>query len=394
MKKKIITCIAILLLIFPVLALADQGSDGVEPSLTEVSGATENMPFPDLAKNTVFKAEVLKILDAREEHNENGQIYRQQNVLLKALDGDLRGQEVTYYGIGDIDVLSSIYVKPGNKVFILASPSIDGTTQYYITDHVRSGNLLVLTIIFVLLILWVGKKHGAKSLIALILSFAIIMMLIIPLILRGYNPVAIAVIGSVIILAVIIYLTWGWTQKAHIAMLSIVLSLIVTGIASWFFTAMTKLSGTASEDIMSLLSIGTFTVDFKGLLLAGMILGTVGVLDDVIISQISAVEQLKEANPNLSRRELIKSSSKIGIDHLSSMTNTLFLAYAGAALPLLLIFFVRQEPFLTFSQIINNEMISTEIVRTLVGSICLTLAVPISTFIAVYFLKGNKITSN
>lgn len=359
-------------------------------SADEPVGDAGLAPFPELATSTVFKAQVLSVIKEQEQSRSNGQKYTQQDVLLKALDGDIKGQEITYYGIGDIDVLSSMYVKPGDKVFMLASPSIDGSTQYYITDHVRSGNLLLMCIIFVLLILWVGKKQGAKSLIALILSFVIIMAIIIPMILHGYSPVAVAVFGSVLILAVIIYLTWGWTQKSHIAMLSIIASLIVTGIASWFFTAFTKLTGTASEDIMSLLSVGTFVVDFRGLLLAGMILGTVGVLDDVIISQISSVEQLKEANPNLSSLELIKRTSKIGIDHLSSMTNTLFLAYAGAALPLLCLFYVKQEPFLSFSQIINNEMISTEIVRTLVGSICLTLAVPISTFSAAYFLKGKK----
>jgi len=302
--------LAIILLLLPQICLA-----------TEISPETVELP-----PNTVFKALVVKIVDDQEQTRVNGQKYTQQDVLLKALDGDLKGQEMTYHGIGDMDVLSSIYVKPGNKVFVLASPSVDGTTQYYITDHVRSGNLLLMCIIFVLLILWVGKKQGAKSLIALILSFVIIMALIIPLILRGYNPVAVSVFGSIIILAVIIYSTWNWTRKSHIAMLSIVISLIVTGLASWFFTIMTKLTGTASEDIMSLLSVGTFVVDFRGLLLAGMILGTVGVLDDVIISQISSVEQLKEANPTLSRFELIKRSSKIGIDHLSSMTNTLFLA--------------------------------------------------------------------
>jgi len=344
----------------------------------------------DLPPSEVFKAEVVKVIKEAEQSRMNSQKYIQQDVLLKALDGSQKDKQVTYYGIGDMDVMSSVYVKPGDKVFVLASPTMDGSVQYYITDHIRSNKLLFLSIIFVLLILWVGRKQGAKSLIALILSFVIIMGGIIPLILKGYNPVGVAVVGSIFILAAIIYSTWGGTQKAHIALISTTINLIITGIVSYLFTVSTRLSGSANEDIMSLISIGTFMVDFRGLLLAGMILGTVGVLDDVIISQISSVEQLMDSAPQATRLQLIKRSSKIGVDHLSSMTNTLFLAYAGAALPMLLLFYVKQEPFLSFFQIINNEMISTEVVRTLVGNICLTLAVPISTLMAVTFMRRKQ----
>jgi len=376
MLKKIALSLIIAALLYPCISWADDG---------------ENASIPELGKSFVFKAQVVRVIKEQEQARANGQKYIQQDVLLKGIEGEMQGKEVTFHGIGDIDVLSSVYVKEGDKVLVLANPTTEGTTEYFITDHVRSGKLLIMTIVFVILILWVGKKQGAKSLIALVLSFVIIMLIIIPLILRSYNPVTVSVFGSVLILAAIIYFTWGWTKKAHVAMFSIIISLIITGLASWFFTTLTKLTGTASEDIMSLLSIGNFVVDFKGLLLAGIILGTVGVLDDVIISQISSVEQLKQANPELGSLELIKRTSKIGIDHLSSMTNTLFLAYAGAALPLLLLFYVKQEPFLSFSQIINNEMIATEIVRTLVGSICLTLAVPISTISAAYLLKGERV---
>jgi len=145
----------------------------------------------------------------------------------------------------------------------------------------------------------------------------------------------------------------------------------------------------ANEETMFLLGLGEETINFQGLLLAGIIIGTLGVLDDMVISQVAAVEQIKLANPELSKKEVFKKSYKIGVSHISSMTNTLFLAYAGAALPLLLLFSVKQEPFLTFNQVINNEMIATEIVRTLAGSIGLVLAVPVATVLAVHFLRAK-----
>ena len=202
----------------------------------------------DLPPSEVFKAEVVKVIKEAEQSRMNSQKYIQQDVLLKALDGSQKDKQVTYYGIGDMDVMSSVYVKPGDKVFVLASPTMDGSVQYYITDHIRSNKLLFLSIIFVLLILWVGRKQGAKSLIALILSFVIIMGGIIPLILKGYNPVGVAVVGSIFILAAIIYSTWGGTQKAHIALISTTINLIITGIVSYLFTVSTRLSGSANED--------------------------------------------------------------------------------------------------------------------------------------------------
>lgn len=124
-----------------------------------------------------------------------------------------------------------------------------------------------------------------------------------------------------------------------------------------------------------------------GLFLAGTIVGTIGVLDDVVISQAAVVEELVDANPGLSRGELFRRAMRVGTDHTAAVVNTLFLAYAGASLPLLLLFSIQQPPFLTFRDVVNNELVASEIVRTLVGSIGLVLTVPITTALAVRFLK-------
>ena len=149
------------------------------------------------------------------------------------------------------------------------------------------------------------------------------------------------------------------------------------------FICLSKLTGITSEEVSYLATIGATTVNFKGLVLAGIIIGALGVLDDVVISQITTVEQLAGADNNISKRELFKRAYKVGVSHISSMTNTLFLAYAGASLPLLILFVSGQSVFTGWLQVINNEAIATEIVRTIVGSIGLILSVPIATYLAV-----------
>lgn len=340
--------------------------------------------------DAVFEAEVLEVLSEREIQRENGGTAMQQNVKLMGLENDFKFKEIEVTGINDIDVVSGVEVKKGQKVLVSLSSDADGNDKYVITDHVRRGYIYFLVIIFVVLMILIGRWQGFKSFLSLLVTFFIIMWFIIPRIVAGNNPLLVSVIGAVVILALIIYITWGWKMKSHIAMLSIGISLFLTGGISILFTKLTKISGLADDNILYLVGIEGVNINFEGLLLAGIIIGTLGVLDDVVISQISSIEQLKEVNPKITSKEAFKRGLKVGVDHLSSMTNTLFLAYAGASLPLLLLFTVRQEPFVTFSQVINNELISTEIVRALVGSVGLVLAVPIATYFAAYYLKGKK----
>lgn len=366
--KKIIFFLILLILVLPSFVSAEEG---------------------DLAE-TVFEAKVTKILNEEELTREDGSKVIQQNLELKGLGGDWNEKTIISEGISDIDVVKSIMVRPGDKVLVTASTGSDGQAVFYVTDFVRRGRLYLLAFIFAALAVLIGRGKGLKALVSLIATFLVIMWIIIPRILAGEQPLIASVLGSIIILAAIIYITWGFQRKAHLAIVSIFISLIITGLFSILFTKVTRLTGLAQEEAMFLIGIGKEAINFQGLLLAGIIIGTLGVLDDVVISQISAVEQLKQANPSLTPSDLFRRGLKIGVDHISSMINTLFLAYAGASLPLLLLFGVKAEPFNSFSQVINNELIATEIVRTLAGSIGLILAVPICTLLAVKFIKTEN----
>ena len=338
-------------------------------------------------QDTIFKAQVSEIIEETTSTLENGTISRQQKIRLIGLENEYTNKKIIFNGIGNFDVIEKNIYKPGDTVLVAAVVDHNGDKTFYITDFVRTRSIKILFILFLLAIIATGKWKGLRSSISLVISFLIIMYFIIPNILAGLSPIFITLIGSLLIFTLAIYLTEGIKPISHIAIISVGISLTLTILISWFFVEATKLSGLSSEETGSLIAIANHTINFKGLLLAGIIIGALGVLDDVVIAQAAAVEEIHNTNQNLSKKELFDRAYRIGISHISSMTNTLFLAYTGASLPLIVLFASGESAFQNLGQIINNEAIATEIVRTLAGSIGLILAVPIATAVAVYWYK-------
>lgn len=338
----------------------------------------------------IFSAQVTKILTEKSLTREDGSQTTQQNLELTGLEGKWLNQKIIFNGIGELDVLSHHTYQIGDKVYVSYNTDYEGAPIYYIIDYQRQTKIYWLFGLFVLLVLIIGRFKGFKALLGLIFSFLIIVLFILPQILSGTDPLLIAVIGSLFITLFNIYLTEGFNKKSHLTILTIFISLICVGFLSILFTNLAKLSGFIQEETLFLISSGASAINFQGLLLAGIIIGTLGVLDDVVISQIVSAQELKSANPQLTSTEIYKKTMNIGVSHMSSMINTLFLAYAGAALPLLLLFTLKQPPFLTFHQIINTENIATEIFRTLIGSFGLVLSIPLASFFASRFLKNKK----
>jgi len=338
----------------------------------------------------VVEAVVTRVLEEKELTRDDGSSYSQQNLKLKGLDGEWKDQEFTFEGISDLEVVSANIYEEGDKVLVNISQDIEGNNVFYVFDYIRRGQLIWLAIIFSLVIILIGGWKGFRSLISLLLTFLVILKFIVPQILNGNNPILIGAVGAFFILVLIIYVTEGLNRKSHLAVISILISISITGLLSLLFTSLTKLTGMAQEEVMFLVGFGKSAIDFRGLLLAAIMIGTLGVLDDVVISQIETVRQIKSANSNLSQREVFKKAFQVGKSHMGSMVNTLFLAYAGASLPLLLLFSLKEPPFASFGMVINSEIIATEIVRTLVGSVGLALAVPIATYLACRHISINK----
>ena len=311
-------------------------------------------------------------------------LYQRLKVLITK--GSLSGREVEVE-VGDIPLVGQPKYRSGDRVLVQYSRDSEGREHFYITDYIRRGSILALFLIFVILAVVVGGWRGVSSLLGLVVSFLVIFSLILPQIYQGKDPTKIAVLGSLIIIPVTFYLSHGLNRKTTVAIFATAISLGITGFLAKIFVASFRLTGYASEEAGFLQASRPGVVNIRGLVLAGIIIGALGVLDDITVAQAAVVEQLKAANPKFSLRQLFFRAMRVGQDHIASMVNTLVLVYAGAALPLLLLFIDSPRPII---EVINYEIIAEEIVRILVGSIGLISAVPLTTFLAGYFLQGKK----
>jgi uncharacterized membrane protein len=250
--------------------------------------------------------------------------------------------------------------------------------DYTYNDRQRRPVLLWLTIIFAVAVIALGRWRGLGALIGLGASIVVILQFMLPSMLDGNSPSLVAIVGASAVAFLALYLANGVSPMTTVALLSTLAALAVTVVLATVFTRLAHFSGTANEDAL-LLGFGTSAVDLKGLVLAGMVLGALGALDDITITQTSAVGELRAADPTLSRRQLYRRGLRIGRDHIASTVNTLALAYAGASLPLLILFTLSGQ---SLGTVANGELVAVEIVATLVGSIGLVAAVPTSTWLA------------
>lgn len=287
----------------------------------------------------------------------------------------------------EIEQLGPLRIKPGQSVVVSSLVNENSEVTYFITDVVRVQWIWMLIILFMLTVVIINRKHGVKSLINLAVTFGILIFVVVPLILKGYSPVFMAILGGIVSMVWNIYFAHGINKKSHAALLGIAGSLIIAGLLSGVFVRATNLSGLVQEEAVYLQAIGFENINMQGLLLAAIIIGVLGVLDDLAINQISVIEELTTTKHNMGTKELMARGLKIGRDHTGAIINTLMLAYAGAAFPLLLLVTLNQPPFETMFGILNNEVIATEIIRTLVGTICIVLTMPITTFVGAQFYK-------
>lgn len=353
------------------------------PFLTQAAADQQSLNQQD----SFFRAKVMEVLEEKETKLPSGRNTVQQNLKLKGLEGEYQGKEVVFKGIREFEVVSSQIYQKGDKVLVAASEDAGGEEHFYVVAPARTNFLWLLAGLFILIILAAVRWKGLRSLISLGITLFIIAGYIIPQIVAGSNPVVITLIGSFLALLAIIYITEGWNAKSHLAVGSIFLSLIFTLLLSWGFIELAQLTGITGEETGLLLGSMQAGINFQGLLLAGIVIGSLGVLDDMVISQIATTEEIYKANNYLTRPKLFKKAYRVGSSHISSMVNTLFLAYAGASLPLLILFTNSQGPFSSWLHVVNTEAIATEVVRTLCGSIGLVLAVPLATGLAVWYYK-------
>ncbi|MGR8009588.1 YibE/F family protein [Streptomyces hypolithicus] len=274
----------------------------------------------------------------------------------------------------------------GQGVVVAFAPDAPRDLQYSVTDVDRGVPMALLAGIFALVVIVVGRLKGVMALIALAVSFAVLTLFILPAILQGSNPLIVAVVGASAIMLIALYACHGLTARTSVAVVGTLISLLLIGLLGSLFIGWAFLSGN-TDDNTGLIHGLYPDIDMSGLLLAGVIIGSLGVLDDVTVTQTSAVWELHQADPSMGPRDLYRAGIRIGRDHIASVVNTLVLAYAGAALPLLLLFSIAQS---SVGTVANSELVAEEIVRTLVGSIGLVASVPVTTALAALVVSADR----
>lgn len=276
-------------------------------------------------------------------------------------------------------------LKEGDKIYIQIIEADNEVVGVFLVDVVRTTRLLWVVLLFIAVVVAVGLWRGVASLAGLAVTFAVLFAFVFPAIIAGRDPVLVTVIGSVVILAVNMHLSHGFNRRTFYALGATIIGLVLALVFAKLFVGFTNLSGLASEEAALLFFSAEHVLWPQGILLAGIILGAVGVLDDIAITQSEVVAELKDADKKLSRKELFVRAMKIGRHHIASTINTLVLAYAGVAMPLLLLFLITQG--ITPLRFLNQEQVAEEVVRTLAGTLALILTVPISTWLATFAHK-------
>ncbi|HEV7962999.1 MAG TPA: YibE/F family protein [Actinoplanes sp.] len=266
----------------------------------------------------------------------------------------------------------------GDKVVLNYLPeAVPGGKPYSVVDHQRSTPMIWLLALAAAVILAFGRWRGLTSLAGLAVSFGLLLLFVIPAILAGSPPLLVAVVGSSAIMFAALYLTHGVNVHTSVAVAGTLASLVLTGVLGAAFTSLMHLTGVGSDDTSSLQAFQG-NIDLRGLLLAGIVIGALGVLDDVTVTQAVTVAEMTAAGP-ASRWSLYRAAARVGRAHVASAVNTIVLAYAGASLPLLLLIAASSQPV---SELLTSEFLAQEILRSAVGTIGLVASVPITTALA------------
>jgi uncharacterized membrane protein len=295
-------------------------------------------------------------------------------VTFTLLDGPAPGSiDSKEYGLA----LGTPQFEVGQRVLLGYNPDAEATQQYQFADFERRWVLWLVGGLFAAAVVGLGRLRGMAAIGGLAASLAILVVFIVPAVIEGESPVLVAAVGAGAIGYLALYVAHGFTRLTHVAVIGTFSALTVTVVLSALSVEMAGFTGFSNEDSFIISYAGN--IDVRGLVLAGIVLGAVGALDDVTVTQASAVWEVRRANSSLGMRELYAAGLRVGRDHIASTVNTLLLAYAGASMPLLLRFALSNQPA---GVVLNSEVVAVEVIRTLVGSIGLVSAVPLTTWLA------------
>lgn len=327
-----------------------------------------------------------KVLQIQKEGEKEvgGYIQPFQHVVIQTDDAGKDGKKLYLEHGGVVSIEENEKVKEGENVVLAKVHGVE-KDSFFIIDKYRLTPIIIIALIFLLTVFIFAGIKGLSSIVGLVFSVLILALYIVPRIIAGADPLLTSLTGATVITCVSIFLAHGFKKRTVIAVVSTLLLLVTAAITAVIFVSAAKLFGTGSDAAYAIQLSALKDVDLRGLLLGGIIIGVLGVLDDVTTAQAAAVDEIHKANPKLTFKELYARGMSVGKEHMVSMVNTLVLAYAGVSLPLFLLFTLNEGQPLWV--IFNSEFIAEEIIRTLVGSLVLILAVPFTTLLTTYVMK-------
>ncbi|HYC34707.1 MAG TPA: YibE/F family protein, partial [Candidatus Paceibacterota bacterium] len=333
-------------------------------------------------KTDTFKARVLEVLLSETELIEGTNTEVTHQLLsVEPIEGELRGETIEVRN----DYLP---LEEGDTFYLSRTVNAEtGQTFFSVGDVYRLPAMLIFVALFIIVVIVFGGMQGMRGLFSLLGSLLVIAYILFPGVLNGLSPVWLSIAASSLIIVLGSYITHGFNKTTSSAVIGMIITVLFTGFLAYAAVHFTSLTGFESEEAVYLNFNTEGKIDFAGLLLGGMIIGLLGVLYDAAIGQSVAVEELYRAGGHMSPGRVFKRAIRIGREHIGALVNTLAIAYVGASLPLLLLFYGSELPL---TVIANKEHFAAEVVRTMVGSIGLVLAVPITTFIAVLMLKSFR----
>jgi uncharacterized membrane protein len=332
------------------------------------------------------------IAEVYEVDTQYADIFKTQHIKAIILEGEYTGRLVEIQHMPARYSIFDFNLEVGHRILIEAYLSARGRLEGKIIGIDREFYIVRFAFIFLIILLIIGGIKGLRSLVALVLTGFIIVSVLIPMILDGHTPLFATMISSVIVIVLGFLIINGFSRKSAAAILGTTGGMIFAALFAEFFSGLTSITGATDQEIIYYIAERGISVDFAGLFVSGVLIGSIGVTMDVSMSVTSFVFELKKRSPRIKYHQLVSSGMNVGKDMIATMVNTLVLAYAGASMPLFLLFVNIGMPV---GYILNTEIISAEIIRSLSGSVALILTIPLTSLIAASMCdlrqKGRKV---
>jgi uncharacterized membrane protein len=346
-------------------------------------------PFKDVRRNLQY--EVAKVIAiSKEDVSKDPTVptvyIGSQELKIEMLTGDYAGQQFEFKN--PLSRLYSVRAKVGMQIIVNYNVVDNKVTNLFVYSYKRSNVVYGLIAVFFAMLILIGKLKGLKSVIALVFSTVLIFFYMLPSILSGYNAVISATITAILIIVASLLLIGGYNNKTYTAIIGTAAGVVISGLIFFAAARMAHLSGLTSENIEDMLIIAeSYKFNVKGVMYAAVLIASLGAVMDTGISIASAIFEMHEVNPKLDKSRLFKSGMNVGKDVIGTMSNTLIMAFVGSSLTLLILIMAAN---MTYLQISNLDILCTEVITGIAGSIAIVLTVPLTASISVLFIEKSR----